>query len=125
MKILTKYIEKYGEEYLIFDGRIPILSNATVLEELRLYNIPSQKHHKIMDLFEKITDKQINSEHKTGELSGGQKTILSIIIALESAAPKILFINFFKSLHQNKKNIIMELIKEYEINKDHIKIIQE
>jgi len=103
MKTLAKYITTYGEEYLIFDGRIPSLSNGTVLEEMNLYNISAESSTKILSLFEKIADKALSSSDKTGELSGGQKTILSIIIALESSAPKLLFVNFFKSLHSNKK----------------------
>lgn len=125
MKTLAKYIKSYGEEYLIFDGRIPTLSNGTVLEELNLYNISAGKCQKILELFEKITDKKLSISHKTGELSGGQKTILSIIIALESAAPKILFVNFFKSLHHNKKEIILQLLHDYTNSKEDIKIIQE
>ncbi|MCX6220149.1 MAG: hypothetical protein NTZ69_04105 [Bacteroidia bacterium] len=112
MKRVLAFIQENSNEYLLLDGSIPTLTLGLVKEELILYNIPSTGFKNIIDAFNTFADKVINVDSLISELSGGQKLILSSVIALNSSAEKIKFRNFFNSLNETKRPLIKMLIEE-------------
>lgn len=111
-------LEKYGQNYLVLDGRIQSLSHSLVRDEFRLYNLGAETHNKVIGLFNQITGKSINEKTPIGELSGGQSLILSALIALESQAMSIIFVDYFLPLHKTKRRVIMELLEKYRKQKN-------
>ena len=116
------YYEEYGQNFLVLDGRVHSMSNSTIKDEIRLYNLSKEKYHKTIELFNRITGKSISDKSQVTELSGGQKLILSALIALESPARNIIFFDYFIALHQSKKDVLYSLIEKYRTYKN-IKII--
>lgn len=119
-------IEKYGDSYLICSGKHPLVSSAELSDELAIYNIKHDKKDLLIEHFNAITGKQITGSCILSTLSGGQKTILMVLLAIYSPAPKVLFAHLFESLDHINKKVIQELLetcahKEYYLYEDNSK----
>jgi ABC-type Mn2+/Zn2+ transport system ATPase subunit len=113
-------IEKYGDNYLICSGKHPLISSAELSDELVIYNIKGQRLDLLIEHFNTITGKQLTESFPINTLSGGQKTILMVLLAIYSPAPRILFAHLFESLDEANKVVIRDLLdtcahKEYKI----------
>ena len=113
MKEIISLIKKYGDDYLVCDGNIPLLSNGSFIEELLLYGISTDKISIICDIFYQITGKEIGRASILTNLSGGQRIILMTIFALNSPADKILLNNVFHFIDDDKIDRLNKLIEQH------------
>lgn len=113
MNNTTNLINQYGREYLVCDGKHPLISAELLKDELVLYNIDSNVAVNISEHFYLLTNKNISRDSIISELSGGQKAILMFLLAIYSPAPKVLFVNLFECLDINKRIQIEEFLNKY------------
>jgi len=106
-------LQKNFNEYLICNASSPLISDGLLREELLLYNISSDKWEALTQEFGEITGKQLSPDDEIGTLSGGQKVLLMCFLALYSPAPKILFIDLWRSLDERNRQKIENLLKVY------------
>jgi len=124
MKPVLYYIEKFGGEYLVMDGRVPLMSGASLRDELRLYNLGDRAQAEVIRCFSEMTGKTADGALCLETLSGGQKVILATLIALESDAKNLMFINFFHALYPERRRKIMALVETCRSCKQKIEIIE-
>ncbi len=110
MNSILENIEE-NQDFLVMDGRYVAIGTATLREEAFLYNVNPENLKKVIASFQKIAKISINEFTCIRKLSGGQKALLSTLIAIYSPAPKILFFNFFDAIDQEKKSQILEIVK--------------
>jgi len=112
MKTTLELLREFGEEWLVLDGKRPCVTEAAVHEEFCLYGLSVESERRVLALFEEISGQTLTRVSRLHELSGGQKVIFSALLALNSQANHLLFINFFLALHETKKRRIEELIRQ-------------
>ncbi|GAK51178.1 hypothetical protein U14_02420 [Candidatus Moduliflexus flocculans] len=112
MKTTLELLREFGEEWLVFDGKRPCVTEAAAHEECCLYGLSEDEERHVLTLFEEISGQSLTRVSSLNELSGGQKVIFSALLALSSRAKNLLFINFFLALHESKKRRIEELIRQ-------------
>jgi len=100
-----------NETYLIADAEHPLVTTDSVWDEMLLYNIHLQKRETVYGAFYKITAKQINENTLCCELSGGQKVVLMVCLALYSPATRIRFLDLEHALDAEKLQAVKVLIK--------------
>ncbi len=107
-------IEEYGRDYLICDGNHPLISDGKLIDEFQIYNIQPRKYETILTELSAITGKAIGTEYPGASLSGGQKTILMVLTALASDAPKILFYNITTHLDAGNRDYVSTALNNCE-----------
>ena len=117
---LDALIAQYSETHLICDSAHPLLTNSTIEDELRLYNLSRASSELLLHHFHLITGKEVNPSSDTTHLSGGQKVILLVLAALLSLAPRILFYNIPASLDPERAEQVRKLIEQYRSQKTEI-----
>lgn len=120
MAMVESVYQSYARTHLICDSANPIVTNASILDESILYNIDKSTLDDVFRQYLRITNKQLNPSDSLSELSGGQKVIIMVLMALFSSAKKICFINICNSLDENNKDSILDLISEFKISKEEI-----
>lgn len=103
-------VNKYNTQYLICDSAYPLISNSYLYEEAILYNLDIDKTNKVLDLFTRMTSKRLSLIDDLTSLSGGQKVLIMVLMALHSKAQNICFINLSNCLDQNNSSVVFELI---------------
>jgi len=98
--------------FYIADAAHPLICTGPLWEELLLCHIPSERHAELYTSFERISGKAIHGNSILSELSGGQKVILMLCLALYSSAQNIRFIDLEHSLDPARLSAAMELIGE-------------
>ncbi len=106
-------ISEYGSEYLICDGRMPIVAQS-FYEECLLYGLGNTAREKIKNQFNSFTNKNLSDEEELALLSGGQKVILMALLALASPAPRILFRSLFDNLDLQNRSRLHALLEDAE-----------
>ncbi|PKN78983.1 MAG: hypothetical protein CVU48_06650 [Candidatus Cloacimonetes bacterium HGW-Cloacimonetes-1] len=99
-------IEQYGEDYLICDGNHPLISAGSLSDEFQIYNIQFPQYEAILTELSTLTGKKIGVQYASTSLSGGQKTMLMVLTALASDAPKILFYNIMTHLDAANRDYV-------------------
>jgi ABC-type lipoprotein export system ATPase subunit len=117
-----KLFEDYSSDYLVCDSLCPIITNSALREEALLYNLEAKQTAEVCKRFKSITDKAITLTSETGSLSGGQKVVLMVLLALFSTADKILFLNPAFSLDDERHQAIKTLVEEFRPLKSEIVI---
>lgn len=110
MNTTIDLIEKYGERYLICDGKHPLLSSETLWDEILLYNLSAPMFSAMLQHFQSITGKSLRANSQIMQLSGGQKTLLMFLLAYYSPASRILFVNLMDNLDSTNRIIVNYLI---------------
>ncbi len=113
-------MNEYAFTHLICDGNQPLITKATLQEEAMLYNLRPEVLQEVITLFKQITDKEIASETDISQLSGGQKVVLMILLALHSNAKKILLLNAKSALDPERSDAVQTLIKQFQVSKQEI-----
>ncbi|MDD2227977.1 MAG: hypothetical protein PHY48_01035 [Candidatus Cloacimonetes bacterium] len=119
--MITNWINSYGkyaDEYLICDGRHPLISNDSLADELKLYNLQYNKDSAWLKDYLRLTGKQLSPETRLEELSGGQKTLLMLILSLSSPAAKICYWHLLDSLDEAIRREALRLIDNAKTTKD-------
>ena len=96
---------------LIADANHPIICH-TLRDELLLYNIDVQGEMAVFQLFETLSGKHINRECVADELSGGQKVLLMLCLALNSPAQRIIFKDLLHALDDELRELTQSLIRQ-------------
>lgn len=96
--------------FLIADASQPLITGDELWEELILYRISGAQEAELYELFERISGKSITAKDRPDELSGGQKVILMLCLALCSPASKIVFCDLRHSLDVARYEMVLELI---------------
>lgn len=96
-------------EVLQCDALHPIITSS-MFEELLLYNIAQPDSEKLFAMFAKLSGKDLCPSSQLAELSGGQKVLLMVCLALLSPAETIYFANVLHSLDPDRWAMIQELV---------------
>jgi ABC-type lipoprotein export system ATPase subunit len=120
---LESLIDEYSNDYLICDVSYPLITNASFNEEILLYNIETHKKASMALDFYDTTGKQLRQDSDISLLSGGQKVVLMVLLALYSPAEKILFLNLQHSLDRERLKAIEITIEKFRTIKHEIRII--
>jgi|GEM_PF-1687717 len=100
--MMIKLCELYGSDYLICDGSNPLITDS-LAEEMLLYHIDVQFQWQVLNLYNQLCARNLCHSANISALSGGQKILLMIVLALHSRAKKLLLINVFEHLDADKK----------------------
>jgi ABC-type lipoprotein export system ATPase subunit len=115
--------EQYASDYLICQAEYPLISSASLKEEVMLYNLDAADQKKLISEFILISGKELTSHSDLTVLSGGQKVILMVLLALLSPAQKILFENVLTPLDGTTGTAVQKLIEKYRQEKQEILLI--
>ena len=85
-------------EYLICDARHPLVSGVKLLDEFILYNLDKAARQEVCAQYKSFTGNTIGTDSRTEVLSGGQKVLLMLLLAMYSPAPKLCFIGLERGL---------------------------
>ena len=107
MKPIKNIIEENTDNYLIVDGVYPIITSSTVYDEALIYRLSEEDINACITDFNRLTNKFIDSQTKTTQLSFGQKILLSILLSLHSVAENIF-------LHKVKSSLDLNLFESLE-----------
>lgn len=119
--MLNKYVfDHYASDYLICQAENPLLSASSLREEIILYNLDEASQSNLINEFNLITGKDISLKFDISLLSGGQKVILMVLLALYSPAKKILFHNVFSPLDEPTREAVQVLIGKFQPEKQEI-----
>lgn len=99
-----------AQTHLICDASYPLITSTTLREEAILYNLDEEAISNLSSDFQTLTEKQISADYDINDLSGGQKVILMILLALVSQAQNIVFLNLQSSLDTIRYSEIIKLI---------------
>jgi len=113
MTAIYDLILEYGDEYLICSGDMPCIGTGRIADESVFYHLDPTQEATVFERFNVITGKMVDRETTINNLSGGQKVILMLLLALYSPAPRILLHNVRHNLDPAKRLIIDRLIGEY------------
>lgn len=119
----NKYNEKYSDTHLFCHSSVPLLTNSTFKEEAILYNLPQPELINLIADFNSITGKELTVGSNISELSGGQKIVLMVLLALHSPASRLVFINLYNNLDPERADAIHSLIEKHRPNKQEILIV--
>jgi len=117
---LESLIEQYSETHLVCDSSHPLITNTTLEEEALLYNLDKSSLHIIMDKFGSLTGKEITDSFDINTLSGGQKVVLMVLLALYCSAQNIVFIDLEVSLDALRLKSILALFEDTKPHKREI-----
>ena len=98
------------DDFLTADASLPLITCDQLRDELLIYNLNSRAQICLQNQFINLTGKEISPQSKITELSGGQKVILMVLLALNSPAPRILFVNIMQSLDPLRRSDVQALI---------------
>jgi ABC-type Mn2+/Zn2+ transport system ATPase subunit len=96
---------------LISDANHPLISSC-LKDEMLLYHIDTQSEALLLESFERLSGKSIDSDHDLSKLSGGQKVLLMLCLALQSPAKSIIFKDLRHSLDAQKWGLTKRMIDE-------------
>lgn len=113
-------MDTLAETHLICDSSYPLITNTTLQEEAMLYNLNQSAVSELITKFNALTGKQISAAYDINNLSGGQKVILMVLLALNSPAQNIILINLAVSLDNIRLKEMMTLIESCQANKREI-----
>ncbi len=115
-------MDTLAQTHLICDASYPLITSTTLKEEAILYNLEKESTSKLTSDFQTLTGKQISADYDINDLSGGQKVILMILLALASPAQNIVFVNLQSSLDSIRYNEINKMIVSNRTTKNEILI---
>lgn len=113
-------METLAETHLVCDASYPLITNTTLSEEALLYNLDDTSVSELADKFNALTGKQISAIYDINNLSGGQKVVLMVLLALSSPAQSIVFANLEVSLDSIRLKEIRALIESCRAQKREI-----
>lgn len=99
------------KDALICDANHPLISQC-LREEILLYHIDTQGEAILRESFERLSGKSISTDHDLSELSGGQKVLLMLLLALLSPAESIVFKDLHHSLDAHRWDLAKRMISE-------------
>lgn len=98
------------DHYLILDAEQPLVCTDKIIDEMKLYNIAVSKIEPLLRDFARITGKEPDTDTKLNTLSGGQKVILMVLLALYSPAQALCFRDLYHSLDMENRSKIQDLL---------------
>ncbi|MGC9362583.1 MAG: hypothetical protein ACP5F3_06630 [Candidatus Syntrophosphaera sp.] len=110
--------EDHLNSHLVCNARSPLISNGKLREELILYAIRPEQVGPLIRDFAAISGKQIDPDADVSALSGGQKVLLMVLLALNSPARSILFLDLWHSLDEQNQSRIKKLLDESNADKE-------
>jgi ABC-type Mn2+/Zn2+ transport system ATPase subunit len=96
---------------LICDANHPLISNC-LKDELLLYHIDRHSEAALLERFESLSGKQIEASFELNELSGGQKVLLMLCLALLSPAKTICFKGLRHCLDEARWEYVQSIINQ-------------
>jgi ABC-type multidrug transport system ATPase subunit len=110
MDLLTSEL---ANTHLICDARHPLITPWRLADEALLYQINGRDLERLAHEFATLSGRRIAPQSRIGELSGGQKVMLMVLLALLSPARKIMFVDLGHSLDSSKQPLIRALIDRF------------
>jgi ABC-type Mn2+/Zn2+ transport system ATPase subunit len=104
--------------HLVCNARSPLISNGRLREELILHAIDAEEIEPLIQDFSHFTGREINADTDISTLSGGQKVMLMLLLALHSPANSIIFVDLWHSLDEQNQAKIKKLLDEYTGSKE-------
>lgn len=108
---ILDFLRRHGEEFLVMDGRMPLLTSGAIRDEARLYNLDPDAEAAVLARFTELTGREAGPDTAVTTLSGGQKIVLATLLALESPATDLLFVDFFQALYPARRQALKEFIE--------------
>lgn len=107
---IMDFLRRHGDEFLVMDGRVPLLTSTVIHDEARLYNLDPDAEAAALSRFTELTGREAGPDTAVTTLSGGQKIVIAALLALESPATDLLFVDFFRSLYPARRRALEEII---------------
>lgn len=104
------------------DGRVPLLTSGAIRDEARLYNLDDEAEAAVLARFTELTGREAGPDTAVTTLSGGQKIVLAALLALESPATDLLFVDFFRALYPARRQALKAFIEANQTRKRRIVI---
>jgi ABC-type iron transport system FetAB ATPase subunit len=120
---IDELLRVYAQTHLICDSAYPIITNSTFAEEAILTNLDIIDTDNALTKFNALVNKSITISDDITHLSGGQKVLLMIILALYSKANRICFTGIYNCLDDSNKTAVKELLNDYKLIKDDIVVL--
>lgn len=98
------------DNFLVCNASTPFIIGTNLAEEALIYNLSSIDINQIIQDFSQYCGKVINKHDKIAYLSGGQKVMLMILIALQSQAEDIMFIGIDTALDSERRKVVNNLL---------------
>ena len=98
------------QDYLICDAAIPLISTS-LADELLLYHIAGNDIMPVIRSFNELSGKQIDEDFDLSQLSGGQKVLLMLCLALASPAEALCFKDLAHYLDDKRWAMVQSMLK--------------
>lgn len=115
---IDELVRVYGDTYLICDCNHPLITHGSLMDEAKLYDLDSEQVKTVINLFIAMADKAIDADLQIDTLSGGQKVILSVLLAATSRATQILFYDLDRSLDDMRQKMIKDFLDSHRHRKE-------
>lgn len=98
--------------YLTADAAQPLITYASLKVEANLYNLSAEALNRVIEQFGFICNKSLAGLSNISTLSGGEKVLLMILLALNCPAPKIKFCGIWHALDTVKRKQVQDLLSQ-------------
>jgi len=98
------------QSYLTANAAHPLITHGSFKVEALLYHLDSDAIQQVITNFQMICSKDLLPETIISHLSGGEKVVLMVLIALFCPAPQLRFIGIWHALDGEKRLAIQELL---------------
>ena len=116
-------LETFGYDALVLDGRRPLLSMSTPVDELLLYHMTDQDWPAVSETYLSLSDQKLDPNIDCNTLSGGQQLMLGIAIALNAPVRRVLLHHCITPLHQPRRERLHALLAEAAHRFPEVKIV--
>jgi len=102
---------KHKPVYLSADAAHPLITHGAFKVEALLYNLQEAALNQVRDNFRLICGKDLYPETNISQLSGGEKVVLMVLMALCCPATHLRFIGIWHALDAEKRLALHALIQ--------------
>lgn len=110
-------LSERAKDYLICNANHPLISAGKLLEEMIIYDVKPSLQAPLIASFASLCGKSITMSTEVSTLSGGQKVILMLLLALHSPASNILFVDLPAFLDPGRREGVLAMIGEFSSRK--------
>jgi len=95
---------------LICDANHPLISNC-LKDEMLLYHIDTQSEALLLDSYADLSGKRIDKGYRLDQLSGGQKVLLMLCLALHCPATTLYLKDLYHSLDDSRWQAVQNAVE--------------
>jgi len=100
----------HKQSYLTADAAHPLITHGSFKVEALLYHLDYDGMDQVANNFQVICSKELSPEIIISHLSGGEKVVLMVLIALFCPASHLRFIGIWHALDGEKRLAIQKLL---------------